>query len=162
MSNIVEVAVDRETLRDEIAAELAELQAAYDDSDRALARRLGIGRTDLRCLDLIIRTGPRNAGQVAATLGLTRGSVTTLIDRLERAGYASRQPDPTHGKRVLVAPTPSLIERIIPLVEPRARAGQAQLADYTAEELTLIRTFLRDTRERHAGYARELRAYPDG
>jgi DNA-binding MarR family transcriptional regulator len=150
----------REALERGIGDELAELQAAYDDSDRALADRLGIGRTDLRCLDLIVRGGPCSATQVAARLGLTRGSVTALLDRLERAGYASRQPDPAHGKRVLVVPTQRLTELVAPLVEPRARAGREQLAPYSAGELRLIRTFLRETRVRHAEYAAELRGTP--
>jgi DNA-binding MarR family transcriptional regulator len=147
----------REALEGEIAAELAGLQAVYDDSDRALAERLGIGRTDLRCLDLIVRGGPCSATRVATLLGLTRGSVTALLDRLERAGYATRQPDPAHGKRILVVPTQRLVELLEPLVEPRARAGRAQLASYSIGELRLIRAFLRDTRERHSGYAAELR-----
>jgi DNA-binding MarR family transcriptional regulator len=146
----------RESLEREIGEELAELQGAYDDSDRALANRLGIGRTDLRCLDLIVRSGPCSATEVARKLGLTRGSVTTLIDRLERAGYATRRPDPAHGKRVLVVPTPRLIELVEPLVEPRARAGREQLAAYSVGELLLIRTFLRQTRERHSEYAEDL------
>lgn len=149
--------MDDTELRAAIAVELAELQAVYDDSDRALAERLGVGRTDLRCLDLIMRTGPRTAGQVAVALGLTRGSVTTLVDRLERAGYARRQQDPTHGRRVLVVPTPELVALITPLVEPRALAGQRQLAGYRTEQLVLIRDFLRDTRLRHAGFAHQLR-----
>jgi DNA-binding MarR family transcriptional regulator len=90
---------------------------------------------------------------VAVALGLTRGSVTTLVDRLERAGYARRQQDPTHGRRVLVVPTPELVA----LVEPRAMAGQRQLAGYRTEQLALIRDFLRDTRLRHAGFAHQLR-----
>jgi len=147
----------REALEREIGDELAELQGVYDDSDRALANRLGIGRTDLRCLDLIVRGGPCSATQVATKLGLTRGSVTTLVDRLERAGYATRRPDPTHGKRILVVPTPRLIELVEPLVEPRARAGSEQLATYSVGELLLIRTFLRRTRVRHSEYAAELR-----
>lgn len=150
--------MSREQLQTEIADELAELQAAYQDSDRALAQRLGVGMADLRCLDLIIRNGPCTAGQVASVLGLTRGSVTSLIDRLERAGYAARRADPSHGKRVFVVPTAKVVDLITPLVKPRARAGREQLAGYTVEELVLIRTFLRNTRLRHATYAEELRS----
>jgi hypothetical protein len=59
-----------------------------------------------------------------------------------------------------VVPTQRLIELVAPLVEPRARAGREQLAPYSAGELRLIRTFLRETRVRHADYAAELRGTP--
>lgn len=52
---------------------MADLQAAYDDRDRALAEHLGIGRTYLRCLDLIMRGGPQTASGLGAQLHLTRG-----------------------------------------------------------------------------------------
>ncbi|MDT7558489.1 MAG: hypothetical protein QOI68_2959, partial [Pseudonocardiales bacterium] len=38
--------------------------------------------------------------------------------------------------------------------------GREQLAPYSAGELRLIRTFLRETRVRHAEYAAELRGTP--
>lgn len=148
--------VDREELEKGIADELAELQAAYDDSDRALAEYLGVGRTDLRCLDLITRGGPHTAGQIATALGLTPGSVTALVDRLQRAGYVQRRADPSHGKRVLVSPTPRLVEAITPVVSERMARGRAQLERYSPAELSLIRDFLRTTRIRHTAFAEQL------
>ncbi|WP_279580101.1 MarR family winged helix-turn-helix transcriptional regulator [Fodinicola feengrottensis] len=46
-----------------------------------------------------MREGPQTASQLGARLHLTRGSMTTLVDRLERAGYATRHDDPQHGRR---------------------------------------------------------------
>lgn len=127
-----------------------------EDSDRALAAHLGIGRTDLRCLDLIVRSGPHSAGQIATALRLTPGSVTTLIDRLERAGYAARHADPHHGKRVLVAPTPELAAMIAPIVSRRVDQGRARLVEHTDAELTVIRTFLTATRTGHQQLSQAL------
>ncbi|HEX4224547.1 MAG TPA: MarR family transcriptional regulator [Pseudonocardiaceae bacterium] len=139
------MSTDRATLVAEVGAALADLQAVYDDRDRALAERLGVNRTDLRCLDLIVRDGPQTATQLGARLHLTRGSMTTLIDRLERAGYAKRHDDPDHGKRKLVAPTAKLVDAITPLLEPIRRQGQTRLDNYDIAELRLILDFLRTT-----------------
>lgn len=131
-----------------IGEALAELQAAYDDRDDALARRLGIHRSDLRCLDLIVRHGPRTPTEIATALHLTRGSVTTLIDRLERGGHARRTSHPTHGKKILVVPTPELVATLQgPLLEHMRRAAD-DLAAYTGEELALIHGFLDTVRRR--------------
>ncbi len=130
-----------------VGEELAELQAAHDDRDRALAEYLGVHRTDLRCLDLVVRHGPHTHGQIARALGLTPGSVTALVDRLEQAGYLARRPDPSHGTRVFVTPTPGLVGAIRAPIAERIRRGEAQLRGYDAQQLELIVDFLRATRE---------------
>lgn len=128
-----------------IGVALADLQAAYDDRDRALAQRLGIGRTDLRCLDLIIRGGPQSASRLGEQLNLTRGSMTTLVDRLERVGYVRRRADPHHGKKKLIVPTLGLVATVRPLVEARSATGARALDRLGAVELSIILDFLRST-----------------
>ena len=145
-----------EDLVGDIARELAALQAAYDDADRALAERLGVGRTDLRCLDLVMREGPQTPGSIARRLSLARGSVTALLARLEQAGYVSRRPDPSHGRRQIVAATAALVSVVDPLVAPRVSRGHEALASYTDEQLALIRDFIRATRCRHEQLTSEL------
>lgn len=135
----------KEALIADIAAALADLQAAYDDRDRAAAQYLGVGRTDLRCLDLITRGGPQTASELGGKLHLTRGSMTTLIDRLERAGYVQRQEDPSHGKRKLIVPTQRLADAITPVVQARQAAGSRELEDLPAADLRVILRFLRTT-----------------
>ena len=136
---------DREATIAAIASALADLQAAYDDRDRALAQYLGVGRTDLRCLDLIIRGGPQTASELGTRLHLTRGSMTTLIDRLERAGYVERRDDPGHGKRKLITPTPRLVEAITPGVQARQAAGMRELGSQPTADLHVILRFLQTT-----------------
>jgi hypothetical protein len=62
--------------------------------DELAARRLGLGRSDLRALNLL-EHGPVSAAALADGLGLTRTSVTALVDRLVLAGYATRNPTHT-------------------------------------------------------------------
>jgi DNA-binding MarR family transcriptional regulator len=128
-----------------VGAALADLQAAYDDRDRAMAEALGVNRTDLRCLDLIVRAGPQTATELGARLHLTRGSMTTLIDRLQQAGYVERRDDPHHGRRKLITPTETLFEALRPLLKAAIGNGHARLAKYEDAELALILDFLRDT-----------------
>ncbi|WP_405493027.1 MarR family winged helix-turn-helix transcriptional regulator [Nocardia sp. NBC_00511] len=145
-------------LEAQVANELAALQAAHDDSDRALADYLGIGRNDLRCLDVIMREGPRSAGYLATRLHLTPGSVTALLGRLEAKDYATRRPDPSHGKRILVHPTARIVELITPVLAARIVRGRERLAAYSEPELILIRDFLDRTRSSHEQFAVEIRA----
>ena len=52
----------------------------------------GLNTTDLMCLSFLTDAEPLTAGQLAEATGLTTGSVTIMIDRLEKAGYAIAMP----------------------------------------------------------------------
>ena len=72
------------------------------ERDERVARALRINLTDLRCLDVLGQRGPLTAGQLAEAMHLSTGAITTLVDRLERAGYARRVRDTVDRRRVLV------------------------------------------------------------
>src|SRR5919204_5347290 len=74
--------------------------------DNLAAEVLGVNRTDLHCLNAIENADGLTAGELATETGLTSGAVTGVIDRLERAGYARRVPDPTDRRRVKLDVTP--------------------------------------------------------
>ena len=153
---------ERAALAAGLGRAMAELQAAIDAEDQALADHLGIHRTDLRALDLVFRYGPLPAGRLAAMLGLTPGSVTALVDRLVKVDYVCRQPDPTHGRRVLIAPTPRSVKLVTDLLGGRIAAANAELAQFSDAELKAIRRFLLASTERHNRSAATLRALPPG
>lgn len=66
-----------------------DLARAMDQFDEAACGVLGLGRSDLRALNLL-EHGPLGASALAQRLGLTRPAVTALIDRLTDAGYVTR------------------------------------------------------------------------
>ncbi len=54
--------------------------------------------------------GPATPGELAERTGLTAGgAITTAIDRLERAGFVSRDRDPNDRRRVIVTAEPEAI-----------------------------------------------------
>ncbi|MFE1312163.1 MarR family winged helix-turn-helix transcriptional regulator [Streptomyces sp. NPDC058755] len=84
--------------------------ASYALFNQAVADRIGLHPTDLQCLNLLtLEAEPVTTGRVAELTGLTTGSATRLVDRLERAGYVVRQRDDTDRRRVLVATVPEKI-----------------------------------------------------
>jgi len=86
-------------------------QLLTDLLDEAACAYLGINRTDGRAIDAIDQHGGRmTAGELAKELRLSAGAVTTSVDRLERAGYARRVPDPDDRRRVLIETTPLVAE----------------------------------------------------
>jgi DNA-binding MarR family transcriptional regulator len=88
------------------------------------------------------------AGALAAEAGLTTGAVTGVIDRLERAGYARRVPDPADRRRVRIKVTDHFYARADEIWHPVATEWHAQLARrFTGEQLDLITEFLDATND---------------
>ncbi|HEY2059465.1 MAG TPA: MarR family transcriptional regulator [Amycolatopsis sp.] len=68
----------------------------------AVGRLLGLSAVERKCLDLLQRLGPVTAGAVGEHTGLTTGAVTRMLDRLAKAGYVRRAPDPHDRRKVVV------------------------------------------------------------
>jgi DNA-binding MarR family transcriptional regulator len=103
--------------------------------DELVAKRLGIGLTDMRCLDLIQREQPMGAGALAEAAGLTTGAITALVDRLVRRGLVRREGDPSDRRRVLVSLTEAAEREVWGIYGPLKREWERVLNRYTAKEL---------------------------
>ncbi len=69
----------------------------------AVARTGGLNSTDLQTVGLLMSQGPATPGELAERTGLSAGgAITAVIDRLEKAGYVSRQRDQADRRRVIV------------------------------------------------------------
>ena len=110
----------------------------------AIADRLGVGTTDLKCWSILRQTGPITAGDLAERTGLTTGAITGVIDRLERAELVRRARDSHDRRRIVLELVPNAErERVIlQLYEPLGRAINALVAQYNAAERAAIQAFL--------------------
>src|SRR5690606_28009828 len=104
---------------------------------------MGLNATDHKCLDFLHRTGPVTAGQLAQLTGLTTGAVTSVIDRLEQAGYAVRDKDPNDRRRVVVKPVPEKSSQISPLFQSLTQSTLQIISQYKDDELQLILNFIK-------------------
>ncbi len=135
----------KSALIEQLREEIRSAQIAVAAVDQAVADQLGVNPTDHRCLDLLDQQGPMAAGELAATLGLSRSAVTAVIDRLERLGYARRTPNAADRRQVLVNLTPQLRRRARALYGDD-REATALLGRYTVDELLLLNDFCRRDR----------------
>ena len=69
---------------------------------KLIADALGMPTSNTRAFELLFLGGPQSAGEIGARLGLTSGSVTTLVNRLIDAGIVTREFDPDDRRRVLI------------------------------------------------------------
>ncbi|MFF7251481.1 MarR family transcriptional regulator [Embleya sp. NPDC008237] len=70
--------------------------------NRQVSTHLTLRDVDLDCLDLVNAHGPLSPSALARRAGLHAATMTGVLDRLERAGWVSREPDPSdrRGTRI--------------------------------------------------------------
>lgn len=111
---------------------------AFDDT---VGRRLGLGPTDLRCLDWLV-DGPKSAGVISAATGLRPAATTALIDRLARRGLVRRLRSDTDRRTVLVEMTELGQQLTWEAYGPLVRAGQPALEELSVEQLSFLTEYL--------------------
>ena len=132
-----------ENVRATVDRQLRDLASRVLLVHQAIAERLGLGLSDLKALDLAgWAGGPVTAGRIAEATGLSTSAVTTLLDRLEGAGFIERRRDAADRRRVFVASTGKREREVAQAFQPLQRATRELLAGYTAGELELITGFL--------------------
>ena len=115
----------------------------------AVAARQGLSASEEKALDLLERSGPLTAGELARQSGLAPASVTGLINRLEQKGFARRIQNPSDRRSILVeADVERMYARVAPLFAEWARSLQELYAGYSDEQLEVILHFLTEAARR--------------
>jgi DNA-binding MarR family transcriptional regulator len=101
--------------------ELEVVGARVEATVAGVARRYGLSHAALNALAVIEGNGgPLAAGEVSDRMHITSGTMTSVLDTLERKGYAQRLADPDDRRRVLVDVTPAaqtLLDGLLPDVQ---------------------------------------------
>src|SRR5450432_2309976 len=86
----------------------------------AIAEKMSLNPTDAECIDFLMEMGPSTAGDLAKVTRLTTGAITSVIDRLEKAGFVKRESDPGDRRKVII--------RFIPKKHEKAKQYYAAMA----------------------------------
>ena len=108
----------------------------------AVAERAGLGPSDHKALDVLLRQGPHTAGDLAERIGLSPASISALVDRLETRGYVRRTRDTDDRRRVLVTPAPEGLAPLAALFEPFRTGLTKALDDFSDDQLTTVLDFM--------------------
>lgn len=119
--------------------------------EHGASQRLGLGGTDVRFLTLLDLHGPLTPGRLATLTGLTSGSVTGVIDRLERGGFVGRERDGADRRKVRVVPVPEAAARLATEWHDNLVLLDTVLGRRDRAELEVICRFLDEIVEEHDG-----------
>jgi len=107
-----------------------------------VAASLGLYNNDYLSVDILHEKGPITAGELSKLTGLATGSVTALIDRLEKNGFVRRENDPNDRRKVIIVPLYENKEEVSNTYHPLHAAMLKLASSYKVEELELITQFL--------------------
>jgi DNA-binding MarR family transcriptional regulator len=145
--------VDADGLRAEIGESTLRFIASVVLFNQAVAQRRGLGASDLQFLSLLGLHGPLTPGRLAELSGLTTGTVTGVIDRLERGGYVRRERDAADRRKVLVTQVPEALAGLAEHYRAHGEHLDAVLRRRDADQLRVIADFLAELNASPSGSA---------
>jgi DNA-binding MarR family transcriptional regulator len=136
---------------------LRDLLALAHDVQLALARRLGLGATDVQALQHLATGVPMGTVDLAHALKIRSASATVLVDRLEAAGHVRRDRHPSDGRRITLVVAEAARAEVRAALAPLVDAVTRLTAELAPGEAEVVAKFLGDTTEVLRAYAAEPR-----
>ena len=109
------------------------------------AKKLGINAVDMECLNLLNLKGISTPTEIARHTGLTTGSTTAMLDRLEKAKLIVRKPNPKDRRGVLIEVSDNLGDMLRKSMAELRKTQNKLIENYSDNELELIAWFLEST-----------------
>jgi DNA-binding MarR family transcriptional regulator len=110
-----------------------------------VAEEVGVNATDMQCLHVLALQGSATPTELAGWSRLTTGGVTVVLDRLERAGFIKREPNPNDRRSIIIRPILSSFSKFESHYRSKAEGLAKALSAYNESELRLILDFFMRT-----------------
>jgi DNA-binding MarR family transcriptional regulator len=140
----------RDTRRERLAAEITNNLRRYavdaQHIGHAFANLHGLNATDLQALVAVMDAeflgDPLTPGRLGEQLTLSSGSVTALVDRLERAGHIRRDRDTADRRKILLRYADRGAALAVQFFQPLGARSDSVLAGFTDDELEVVHRFM--------------------
>src|ERR1700722_11376415 len=129
------------TIADRIVLEIRKFIAASIFFNTQAAEKAGLGLTDMQMLHMLQLYGPSTPSHLAKWTGLSSGGVTVALDRLEKAGYLRREPNPGDRRSLLITLMPLRLRKIAAMYEGVEKESRRMLATLPQSDLEAVVRF---------------------
>jgi DNA-binding MarR family transcriptional regulator len=129
------------TTADRIVLEIRKFIAAAIFFNTQAADKVGLGLTDMQLMHMLAIYGASTPSRLAALTGLSSGGVTVALDRLEKAGYIRRKPNPTDRRSLLVTLISARLQKLAGMYEGIESETRRQLALLPQNDLEAVVRF---------------------
>ncbi|WP_051427299.1 MarR family transcriptional regulator [Arthrobacter sp. H20] len=145
---------------EELSWALRGVNRAAAEVDHALGSKISLRPLDYAAIGHVMSQEgePLGPAELGSRLGISTGSATELVDRLERAGHLVRARDEKDRRRVLLRPTEEAVGRILGELRPLFDSLDTLTSEFTSEEQVTIGKYLRLATERLSDFVDYLTA----
>ncbi|WP_326559137.1 MarR family winged helix-turn-helix transcriptional regulator [Micromonospora sp. NBC_01796] len=137
----------RAVLSGEIVSDLRNYTVDAQHIGHAFAALHGLGVTDLQALIAVMhaerRGEPITPGRLGEQLNLSSGSVTALVDRLERTGHIRRDRDTADRRKVFLRYADEGARVAVEFFRPLGARTDVVMERFTDDELEVVHRFMR-------------------
>ncbi|MGQ7298284.1 MarR family transcriptional regulator [Quadrisphaera sp. KR29] len=142
---------------EEVSWALRALLREADEVTRLLGRRLRLRPLDHQAMTHVMNEpGGLGPADLSERLGISTGSATELVDRLEGAGHVRRERDARDRRRVALAPTESTVSSTLAALGPLFADLDALVSEFSAQEQATVVRYLRAAADRMRAHAERL------
>lgn len=134
---------NRSPLQAEVVEQIRRFSTGVVLFNQMVAEKVRLHPTDVQCLNLLDLLGTCTPGKLAEGMGLTTGGVTVMLDRLEKAGYIKREPNPDDRRSLLVQVSSKKADKVDVHYAAIIREFDAHLAGMSDDELKVVIGFLK-------------------
>jgi DNA-binding MarR family transcriptional regulator len=134
---------NKSELKKQVLVSSRENGISYTLFRNAIGKKLGLNVTDFEGLDLVFFRGITTPSELSKYTGLSSGSTTVMIDRLEKSGLVTRQDNPKDRRGTLVVITEQAACKVGPLFTSARVAQSELLASYSRQELEILADYFK-------------------
>jgi DNA-binding MarR family transcriptional regulator len=139
------------TAADKIVLEIRKFIASAIFFNTKAADKVGLSLTDMQMIHMLQLYGPATPGRLATWTGLSTGGVTVALDRLQKAGYIRREPNPADRRSLIVTLAPVRIRKVAGMYEEVESETRRLLATLPAGDLGAVIRFFETLRTARMG-----------
>ncbi len=104
----------------------------------AVSERQGLNPTDMESLRFLFLKRVSKPSELSRVTGLTSGATTAMLDRLEKAGFIERRPNPDDRRGTLIVPSPAGAQKAAAWFASARQAQDELMSSYSEAELAII------------------------
>lgn len=130
-------------LKRQVVIDSRENGISYTLFRNAIGKKLGLNTTDFEGLDLIFFRGVAAPSELSTYTGLSSGSTTAMIDRLQKSGLVRRENNPNDRRGTLVVIDREAALNVRPLFTSVRVAQNELLEHYSTQELELLSDYFK-------------------
>lgn len=108
----------------------------------AAARSLELTATELECFRLTQHEGPLTATDLAQETGLTRASLSVIVDKLVAKEFLSREQDRHDRRRWFLRTNQAAVAKVDAIYAAHASRVEKLLGEYSDEEFEVVLRFM--------------------